>query len=194
MINRGTCAVVIVHGQSEYAMISAIKSKLRLNIQIFARDKGKSSIQIDGLHNVFGNKIFKDCKSLLREYGTIEHKKKKLYDFKIFTLMDVDDCKDDSVRKNYIAGNISGINGHELKTYIQPIYCSENLEDVLNDINFDFVAKTNRDKAKYIKVFGNIDINLESMEQLIGKLEKSKKTNLNILLQYLLDHRSNFDS
>ncbi|KRK78988.1 hypothetical protein [Companilactobacillus nodensis] len=127
MINNGTCAVVIVHGQSEYAMINSIKSKLRLNIQIFARNKGKSSIQIDGLPAIFDNSIFRSRKALLKEYATIECNKKKLIDFKIFTVMDVDDCKDGSVRNNYINGNISGLGDSDLKEYVQPIYCLENL-------------------------------------------------------------------
>jgi len=151
MKNNSVCAIVIVHGQSEYALMKTIKSKLRLNIEIFARNKGRSSIQISSLPGIFKNSEFKNIRTLVHSFPTIRYQKRKLIGCRIFTIMDVDDCKDLSVRNNYIAGNISGLSNHELRSYITPIYF---LENVLRDIGFVFVAKKNSEKHRYIEVFG----------------------------------------
>ncbi len=60
---------------------------------------------------------------------------------------------------------------------------------MLRDIDFSFVAKTNREKTRYIKVFGDMNVDVDTLEDLIAKLRKSDKTNLDVLFQYLLDHR-----
>lgn len=191
-----TCAVVICHGMSEYKMISDIQSKLRLNIKVYARQKGRSSIQIDKLPDIFQNRTFKSVKALTSEFETIKSSKRQLIDCKIFTIMDVDDCKDQSVRKNYMSGHISGIGDHELKPYIVPIYFKENLEDALRDIGFPFVAKTDREKHNYVKVFDPVKgvlVDEESIEKLQRKCAKSEKTNLDLFLKYCLEHRLNID-
>lgn len=191
-MGRGTCAVIICHGQSEFKLIKAITSKLRLNVKVVARDKGRSSIQIEKLPDFFQNKDFRTVRTLTTKYETIQSKKKELIDCRIFTIMDVDDCHDKSVRTNYIQGNISGIGKHELKPYIQPIYFLDNLEDALRDIDFPFVAATNREKHNYIKVFDPVNgmiADEDTVIKLQKKFARSKKTNFDVLLQYLLDHQ-----
>ena len=190
-MGNGTCAVVICHGMSEYKMVEDIVSKLRLNIKVFARDKGRSSIQINALPGILNNNIFGSVKKITSTYPTIQHKKKQLIDCKIFTIMDLDDCQDISIRNNYISGHISKIGDHELKKYIVPIYFKENLEDVLKDINFIYVPKTNREKKKYVRIFDPIDgviVDERSIKDLEQKFAKSKKTNLDIFLRYCLEH------
>ncbi|WP_251933744.1 hypothetical protein [Latilactobacillus sakei] len=188
---QNVCAVVIVHGQSEYALINSIKSKLRVNLKVFSRDKGKTSIQINGLSTIFENSIFKSKNKLLQEYPGIKKKKNKLDDFKIFTFMDVDDCSDISVKNNYLDGHLSDISKHPLREYFYPIYCDENLEAVLDDVNFPFIAKTNRQKKKYIVVFDSVEqiANEENIQDFCDKLKKSEKTNLEVLVKYMLDHK-----
>ena len=44
-----TMCAVIVHGKSELQMVRYITSNLRLPVKIIARNRGKSSIQINGL-------------------------------------------------------------------------------------------------------------------------------------------------
>lgn len=190
MINH-TCAVVIVHGKSEYRMVSAIKSKLRLNLVIYAHDKGKSSIQVDGLAKELTNTVFKSQKKLLEAYDTIDVEDDVLQDFRIFTIMDVDDVSDQSKRTNYIAGHISGIGNHPLKAYIWPIYCDENFEDVLREADFEFVAQSNRQKKHYNEVFspGHWPATEENVREMATRLERSKKTNLDVFLNYCLDHK-----
>lgn len=191
---RETCAVVICHGQSEYELVSAIKSVLKLNMIIWARDKGHSSIQINKLPDIFSNKVLCSVKALTSKYASIRHDKKKLINCKVFTLMDVDDCQDRSVKNNYLRGHVSGIGQHELKPFIEPIYCQENFEEVLNDIGFKYVPKTNREKKRYIKVFDPSTGELTDELQIISlrdKCEKSQKTNLEIFLTYCLNNQPN---
>ena len=93
-------AVVIVHGKSEYLMVQHIKSSLHLPIEIYAKKKGNNSIQITSLMLVLNNSIFKTKKSLERNYD-IEKEKNKYKNFKIFTIMDTDDCNEKK-QKEYI--------------------------------------------------------------------------------------------
>ncbi|MFL2063948.1 hypothetical protein ACEN4E_10545 [Latilactobacillus sakei] len=191
---QNMCAIVIVHGQSEYALINSIKSKLRVNLAVFARKKGKESIQITGLTNILNNSIFKSKNALLNKYPNINQSKKKFNDFKIFTVMDVDDCCDTSVKNNYCNGYLSGVSSHELRSYFYPIYNDGNLENVLEDIEFPFVAKTNRDKKRYVTVFNNgaQTANENNIRDLCNRLNKSKKTNLDMLIEYMLQHKFEF--
>ena len=192
MVGRGTCAVVICHGMSEYKFASSIKSKLRLNIKLLARDKGAISIQIDGLPDYFHNKILRNKRALVRQYPGILQDKQRLVDFKIFTLMDVDDCKDISARKNYLAGHISGLGQYDLKPYLHPIYCRENLEDALTDIDFAYVAATDRQKRHYLKVFDPVSGVIADEATIVGlrdRFRHSNRSNFDEFLDYCLAHQ-----
>lgn len=191
-LGNSTCAVVICHGQSEYRMVNSIKQALRLNIGIFARDKGKSSIQIDKLPDIFQNKVFGSVKKLTQAYPTIEYEKNELSNCLIFTLMDVDDCQDLSIRNNYLNGQLSGIGANKLKPYVSPIYFKENLEDTLKDINFPYVAKNNRQKHRYLEVFDPVDgviADVQKITEMRDACLDSKTTNFDDFLTYCLNHQ-----
>ncbi|WP_164505662.1 hypothetical protein [Levilactobacillus angrenensis] len=173
-------------------MVNSIKQALRLNMGVFARDKGKSSIQIAKLPDIFQNEVFRNVKKITQEYPTIAYRKKELDSCLIYTLMDVDDCHDLSVRNNYLKGHLSGLGAHELKPYIRPIYFKENFEDVLKDIKFQYVAKTNRDKQKYLKVFdpaSGLIADVTRITAMRDACAKSTKTNLDEFLTYCLAHQ-----
>ena len=92
--------------------------------------------------------------------------------------MDVDDIANNDIKANYIAGHLSNFKNYVLKEYITPIFCIENLEDVLRDINFEFVAKNDKEKKKYLKVFDPNEgmlANAENMDLFIRKIKKCKK-------------------
>lgn len=188
---RSTFSLVIVHGRSEFELVQSIKQFMRLNLVIYAKDKGRSSIQISSLPRLLKrDKKLKDCKSIVSNYPGILHDKyKRLNDFTIYTLMDIDDVENVDIKDNYLAGHLSNIKEYKLKEYITPIYCMENLEDVLNDINFEFVAKNDKDKKKYIKVFDPNDgtlANEKNMENFIENIKKSKKTNMDDCVKHRL--------
>ncbi|KRM86653.1 hypothetical protein [Liquorilactobacillus vini] len=188
-----TCAVVIVHGKSEYCIVEHIKSKMRLPIEIYGKKNGQKSIQIEALPNILNNEVFRSKKSLQNKYPAIDFKK----DFKIFTVMDIDDVHDNSVKTNYIDGKISNISNGWQKKFLYPIYFKENLEDVLKDAHI-WYALTDNDKRSYIKVFPvehNGEISYEDrkdIEEFEAKMEKSKKTNFDRLLKYCISHAPKF--
>ena len=47
-LNYTKCAV-IVHGKSEFVLVKYIYTNLHLPVKIIAKDKGRGSIQINGL-------------------------------------------------------------------------------------------------------------------------------------------------
>lgn len=53
-----TKAIVIVHGKSEYDIVKYIKSKLRIPMEPYSRDNGRSSIEISSLKDILNNQDF----------------------------------------------------------------------------------------------------------------------------------------
>ena len=75
-LNYTKCAV-IVHGKSEFVLVKYIYTNLHLPVKIIAKDKGRGSIQINGLSE----------------------------NFKLFIIMDTDDC-DENTKSKYISGEL----------------------------------------------------------------------------------------
>ena len=66
----------IVHGKSELLMCSSLKSNLKIKHEIHARNKGKSSIQVNSIINELESKKFNmGLKKFSQEFG-IEYNKK----------------------------------------------------------------------------------------------------------------------
>lgn len=57
-----TKCMVIVHGKSELNLVKYIYTNLHLPVKIYAKDKGRSSIQINGLETVLNKKPFNNLK------------------------------------------------------------------------------------------------------------------------------------
>lgn len=128
MLNYTRCAVV-VHGKSELVLVKYIYTNLHLPVKIIAKDKGRGSIQINGLMDFLNKKQFRTIKEFANEYSVEYDKKtKRLKNFKLFTIMDTDDC-DEATKEKYISGKL--FDGHPLKEYIVPVYNITNLEDVM---------------------------------------------------------------
>ncbi len=127
-INYTQC-VVIVHGKSELNMVQYIKSNLHLPIKMYSKDNGRSSIQINGLTKLLNSGKFKSVSEFVDEY-TVEYDKKtkSLKNFKLFIIMDTDDC-DDITKDKYISSQL--FDSYWLKPYIVPIYNIRNIEDVM---------------------------------------------------------------
>ncbi len=124
-----TRGVVIVHGKSELALVPYIHTNLHLPIKTISRKGGKTSIQISGLKDFLKKRQFQSLSAFANEYSVeFDKKNKKLVDFKLFIIMDMDDC-DENMQKKYMSKEL--FNGHPLKEYMIPIYNIRNLEDVL---------------------------------------------------------------
>lgn len=183
-----TAAIVVVHGESEEIIANHIKSSLRLNLHIHKR---KTSIQINGLlHELESN--FKDLSTLEKNpklfLNTMD---KKIHDFKIFTLMDTDDCSE-STKESYINGDL--FKRYALKEYVVPIYSIPDLENIL--FQSKLIPKVYNDSEKvkaYGKLFpvssvpvGESALPMDNIIQTCQKLEKNKNTNWNIFLDYCI--------
>jgi len=173
----------IVHGKSELLMCSSVKSNLKIKHEIHAKDKGRHSIQINSvMKELNSTKFSMALKNFSEKYDiAYDYKNKKLIDFKLFIIMDLDDCTLEKV-KQFKDGSM--FKGHPLYDYIVPIYNDPNLEKTMQDIgiNIDLKEKT----KGYIRIFptnkGDLDIHMA--EQFTDKLKSCKNSNLYSYFEY----------
>ncbi len=185
-----TSAIVVVHGESEHIIARHIKSSLRLNLHIH---KGTTSIQINGLLKEL-NIYFKDLSQLKKNSKIfLDITKGNINNFKIFTLMDTDDCSDE-IKEKYINGSL--FSNYALKDYVIPIYSTPDLEHVL--YNSKLIPKIYNDSEKvkeYGKLFpisnvpiGQSQLPMDNMKATYSLLTNNKKTNLDVFIQYCIKH------
>lgn len=183
-------AVVIVHGKSEKQICDFIKQQLRLKIDIVSDKKGEKSIQITSLKNILNNKIYGKKASFLKKYPDVEldEDEKEISDnFKVFIIMDTDDCTEDQKEKFILKEMFEG---HWAYDYIVPIFNSPQLESVLTKAKVPFEKKGNKRKKEYVKIFPTDEKYKKSdviqINELSGKLRKIKETNMEEFLDFCL--------
>lgn len=188
-LNFTKCAV-IVHGKSEFALVKYIYTNLHLPVKIIAKDKGRGSIQINGLLDYLNKKQFRTLKGFADEYSVEYDKKtKSLINFKLFIIMDTDDCDEDTKVK-FISGDM--FKGHPLKEYIVPVYNIANLEDVM--IKARIMVKKIPDAQKgsyYAKIFpiNTEPLSIDTVNQVrtfAEKIKGIKETNMLTFIEYCL--------
>lgn len=187
-------AIVIVHGKSELQMCEFIKSKLRLRFKIISEKNGRNSIQMNSVMNTLNDMNFKSLEAFKRRYkDEIEicqkDKKKEISDdFKIFIIMDTDDCKEYE-KKAFINGNM--FKKHWAHPYIVPIYNINNLEEVLEKSSVKFEKKGNERKSEYVRIFPTDKKYTNNEGVQIDELRKSildnTNTNMEIFLTFCLN-------
>ncbi|WP_205314725.1 hypothetical protein [Ruminiclostridium herbifermentans] len=101
---------------------------------------------------------FKSLDALLKYFEDVEivfeKKKRRLSpDFKIFTIMDTDDCTEKE-KEDYI--NKSMFKGHWAYDYIVPIYNNPDLENVLVKAKIPFEKKGMIVKKNILKFFQQV--------------------------------------
>lgn len=174
--------ITIVHGKSELQLCLNIKSCLKIKNQLIARDGGKHSIQVGSVIDVLNSAHFKNLKALIREYPDLDKE-----NFKIFIIMDLDDCKNDDERNAYITGTMFA--KHWAKNHIVPIYNYVDLENTLRKAGCAVI----KDKGKdYVRVFPTNTgkaAKTEDIEHLKEKISRVNKkwTNLNCYIEYCLN-------
>ena len=185
-----TKALVIVHGKSEKQICQYIKNKLRLKIEIYSDKNGEKAIQITSLKNTLNNKIFKSYRNFINTFEDIEltdNNKSINNNFKIFIIMDTDDCSEDEKRK-FI--NKEMFKGHWAYDYIVPIYNIPELETVLTEAKIPFTKTGVKRKKEYIKLFPTDPkynkTDEVQIKELLNALKKQKNTNLNDFLDFCL--------
>lgn len=184
-------SVVIVHGKSEKQICDYIKLNLRCHMEIVGRKKGGNSIQINGIQSFLeSDSRFCSYDSFLCYYPNVEliGKKKNLaVYFKIFIIMDTDDCTDET-RKRFITKEM--FKGHWAYDFIVPIYNSPELESVMVRAGIKFEKKGEERKKEYIKIFPtdkkyfkNEAVELRSFAD---KLQSIKETNLDEFIRHCI--------
>ncbi len=173
--------MTIVHGKSEFAICSNIKSNLRLPQEIIANNGGRYSIQITGLMNILNDRRFKNLKSFKNAYPRVEVKKNLLVDFQLFIIMDTDDCTD---QQRIAFLDKSMFRSHWLCPYIVPIYNSPNLEQTMKEANIPIVKK-----SEYIQIFptNHGDLDIDKAKELLVSLKRCKHSNMSTYLERCIE-------
>ena len=184
--------VIIVHGKSELLLAEHIKSNLHLNIGIHSLENGRTSIQINNLMTILGNTIFKNKNKLKKEY-IIEEKNKKLVNFFVMPIMDLDDTTEEKIKK-YKSGEM--FKNHWLSPYIIPIWNDINFDHVLYDLKLISKIPNDKEKGKvYRELFPANDgpVDLEQVNKLLKCFESTKKTNMDIFIKKCLANLEKFN-
>ena len=182
-------AIVVVHGRCEYNICRFIKTNLRMKMNIFAKDKGRQSIQISSLKNQALNKdylrSFSAFKRIFKNDFDFKRNKRPLSEgFKIFIIMDTDDCSSKE-REEFVNKNM--FKDHWAYDYIIPIFNTPNLDKVLQGAGYKIDTSSNKPN-QYEKFFPiNDKLDIEQVKELKEKLEKNQDTNLVVFLEYCLD-------
>ena len=148
-------AVVICHGKSEKQMCDFIKSNLRIRIAVESDKKSEKSIQVTSVMKILNSRKFKTFQDFITTFEDVEIckiKTKKFLtdDFKIFIILDTDDCNE-AQKKAFI--NKEMFRNHWAYRYIFPIYNNPQLESVLTKSHIKFEKKGDARKQEYIKIF-----------------------------------------
>lgn len=186
-LNYTKCAV-IVHGKSEFTLVKYIYTNLHLPVKIIAKDKGRGSIQINGLSEYLRKKQFRTLKEFANEYSVeYDRKTKILKNFKLFIIMDTDDC-DELTKSKYMTGEL--FEGHPLQEYIVPLYNVSNLEDVMLKAGIMVKRIPAAQKGSYYtKIFPintePLSINtVNEVRTFAEKIKDIKETNMLIFVEY----------
>lgn len=170
----------IVHGKSELLMCSSIKSNLKIKHEIHSKDRGRHSIQVNSVMNELNSTKFSMSLKKFSEKFDIayDQKNKRLVNFKLFIIMDLDDCTPEKAEQ---------FKEHSLYDYIVPIYNDPNLEKTIRDLGINIDSK---EKVKgYFRIFptnrGDLDIHMA--EEFAEKLNKKcKKSNMGLYFDYCI--------
>ncbi len=184
--------IVIVHGKSEKQICDYIKSNLRIKMEIISEKKGEKSIQINSLKHILQDKRFSSLDNFSNFFDDAEiirekTKKKLSSNFRIFIIMDTDDCTEEQ-KKNFISKQM--FKTHWAYEYIVPIFNTPDLEAVMVKAGIKFEKKGIKRKKEYIKIFPTDKkySNRESIElkSFAEHLSKVQETNLHEFIKYCL--------
>lgn len=176
-------AVVICHGKSEVIFVRNIKANLKVKIEIDAKDKGGSSIQLTSIKHFLENKGYKNSKEILGKYNyEIEHSKNQLINFKLFIIMDVDEKElSNSDIERY--KNKEAFKSFDYYEHIIPIFNEKNLDEVLKKLGFEIDPKNKTES--YSKIFPGNNDDYESFVKIKQKFKNLNNSNMIELFNYL---------
>ena len=186
-------AVVVVHGLSEKIIAEEIKKCLRIPLEIYSKNGGRNSIQIGSLSAIFNSeRTFKSSKKFLENYYNIEIVKGQPQNFKLFTVIDTDDC-DAATLQKYQSNTL--LSNHWLCPYIVPISNTPSLEHVFLDAGLiDHIFSDSEKRTGYQKMFTALSKEMnhpEIIKYLYDLTQRQRssnvKTNISKFFQYCLE-------
>lgn len=144
-----------------------MKSSLRLKLEVIGKDKGAKSIQINVLDKFLAQREFSSLKVFADTYD-IEYNrsKKRLENFKLFIIMDTDDCTMET-RESYICCEM--FRKSILADYICPIYSIPKLEDVMLEVG---LMKESPTRRKNLSTASCSQFAMTEMRELFMKLKR----------------------
>ena len=177
--------VTVVHGKTEYQIVEYIYQAIRQpKKNIYAKDGGNQSIQINGLMTLLNTAPFDTYENFTNHFANLKIDKGKILDFKLAFIMDTDDCTSDT-KQRYLDKSL--FKGHHLYDYIMPIHLSENLEDVLTICDIKYPDSKKRNYSQIFIHRGKSQ--LESIATINEKLKtKPVATNLPKYLDYCINN------
>lgn len=178
-----TKTLAVVHGASEYILCDSIKSNLRIPMIICAENKGRESIQINGIANYMSTGSFRSHLKLSRVYPKLQYSKGKIQRITIFTIMDTDDCQEHTFTEYK---NKELFFNSPFCENIVPIYNSPNLDNVMTELGFP-IDKNNKRKS-YEKCFPGKNGDIKTAQQLLKLCEKNPNTNLEHFIRYCIEN------
>ena len=120
--------------------------KQRLKMSIDAKDNGKHSIQITSLNAWLNQSIYSSAPQFLEYFEDIDQLKgRPTKNFKIFIIMDTDDCSKTQLAK-YKSKEM--FKQHWAHSYIVPIFNTNNLEEVVRSVAIPIEKKKEYIKTK----------------------------------------------
>lgn len=187
-------ALVIAHGASEQIIARYIKSRLKLPLEISSRDNGRHSIQINGLVDWL-NKQFPTREKFIEEYYNVEFDNGSPVNFVVFPIMDTDDCKPASLANDYRDKSLFA--EHWLNPYINPIYNTPSLDDIMVKAEIFTRKPLNNEKTKFYNSIFPIDTKgsaangKKDIEKFRDKVKQVRDTNLAEFVDYCLSWAEN---
>lgn len=174
---------VICHGKCEHVLVSQIQNKNRISLNPICDKNGKKSIMINTL-NDFLKTHYKSRKDYLKENNDlISHDKKRMYNHKIFAIMDKDDASDrlfDDYKTKRMFSNFWW--GDE--EYIIPIYFYPDMDTVF--IKHGFKIDRRREKpSQYLKL---LTTNYDGVIKMLMSLP-TQESNIIVFFDYINEYK-----
>lgn len=179
---RKKSCYIFCHGLSELILFSGIRSNLRLQYEVYARDNGRQNIQLGSILKVINTYPFDSKKNFMKD-TQIDVANRNSDNFKIFIVLDFDEPEiSDIDKENFLSKNM--FKGHWMYDYIVPIFSMPNLDSILTKVGHTIDTSN---KVKSYTCFinqgkGKLDFHIE----LIEKLSSISTSNLVECLSYII--------
>ena len=159
----------------------AIKSRLRLPLEVDGNQNGQSSVQITSLRSFLESDKYRTSSLFKQHHPDVRYLKGLPADLTVFTWLDTDDATPEWIEK-YRSGRL--VEDHWLGPMIVPIVSTPNLEAIFATLEFPI----GEDKCRTCEQFATARLSdPDAIASLAKDLALTKCTNLSEFLQFSCD-------